>query len=94
MNELMTMIDTDESIHPPTPEENTQYCTIGAEYGDTARAILATCRRLLTGREQIECETAAGEDTGKIGFDCSVIDTLKIQFSREIAAWKDGRANA
>jgi hypothetical protein len=81
---------TEDEIRQTTPEEDAAYAAAGAEYGETARAILATVRSRLTGREKIECETAAGEDTGKIGFDCSVIDTLRNQFAREIAAWKDG----
>jgi len=83
-------IDTADDIRPTTPAEDKQYARIGQEYGEAAKAILATCRRLLTGREEIECETAAGEDTGKLGFDCCLIDSLRIQFAREIAAWKDG----
>lgn len=83
-------IDTEDTIRPTTPEEDAVYAAIGDDYATTAKAILARCRRFLTGREEIECETAAGEDTGKTGFDASLIDTLKNQFSREIAEWKDG----
>ena len=79
---------TEDEIRMPTPEEDAAYAAAGDEYGETARALLATVRRRLTGREEIECETAAGEDTGRIGFDCSVIDTLRNQFAREIAQWQ------
>ena len=83
-------IDTSETIGATTSEDNARYANMGAEYAETARAILSTCCRVLTGREELECRTAAGEDTGITGFDASMIDSLSIQFAREIAAWKDG----
>ena len=81
--------DTEETIHPPTPEEDAQYAAIGETYGELAKAILATKLRTLTSREEIECRTAAGEDTGRIGFDCYLIDTLANQFSREIKNYQN-----
>jgi hypothetical protein len=65
-----------------------------AEYADTARALLMTCYHLMTGREIDQCENATGDHDTNEGFDGFVIDRLANQFPREIAAWKNGRANA
>lgn len=92
--EIIGFVDTEETIGATTPADDAQYASMGREYAETARAILETCCRLLTGREEQECRTAAGEDTGITGFNASLIDNLAIQFSREIAEWKDGRALA
>jgi hypothetical protein len=86
-----TLTDTTETIRLTTPEEDAAYAAIGETYCDLARAILATKLHTLTGREEIECRTAAGEDTGRIGFDCNVIERLAIQFSREICQYKNNR---
>lgn len=82
-----TLTDTADSIYMPTPEEDAEYAAIGKTYEGLAKAILATKLRTLSGREQLECRTAAGEDTGVIGFNCHVIDSLAIQFSREISEY-------
>ncbi len=80
-----TLTDTEETIHPTTPEQDAQYAAIGETYGELAKAILAIKLHTLTGLEEMECRTAAGEDTGRIGFDCAVIDRLATQFSKEIS---------
>ena len=71
------------------PEEDARYAAIGETYGELAKAILATKLHTLTSREEIECRTAAGEDTGCTGFDCNLIDTLANQFSREIKNYQN-----
>lgn len=87
----MTLTDTEETIRPTTPEEDTQYAAIGETYGELAQVILAIKLHTLSGREEIECRTAAGEDTGRMGFDWEVIDRLATQFSREISQYQNNR---
>jgi hypothetical protein len=84
--ELNGFVDTAEDIRPTTPDEDAAYAAIGEDYAETARALLATVRRRLTGLEEDACEAAVNGDC----FNASRIDSLKIQFAREIAAWKDG----
>jgi hypothetical protein len=85
---------TAEDIHPPTPEDDAEYCTLGAHYAATARALLMTVRHLMTGREIDHCEIATGDFDDPDGFDMGTIDRLANQFPREIAAWVDGRVRA
>jgi hypothetical protein len=83
------LTDTEETIRPTTLEEDDYYAAINEFYGELAKAILATKLNTLTSREEIECRTAAGEDTGRTGFDCNLIDTLANQFSREIKNYQN-----
>jgi hypothetical protein len=83
------LTDTEETIRPTTLTEDDYYADIGKTYGELAKAILATKLDTLTSREEIECRTAAGEDTGRTGFDCNLIDTLANQFSREIKIYQN-----
>ncbi len=83
------LTDTVETIRPTMPEEDAKYAAIGETYSEVAKAILARKLHTLTSREEIECRTAAGEDTGRTGFDCNLIDTLANQFSREIKNYQN-----
>jgi hypothetical protein len=84
--DFIGFIDTEETIRPTTPEEDARYALEGAEYSEAAAALLANVRRMLTGNEENACEAAVNGES----FNASLIDSLKIQFSREIARWKDG----
>lgn len=79
-------LDTEDDIPPTTPDEDAAYAAAGAEYAENARALLATVRQWLTGREEDACEAAVNGDS----FNATCIDGLCIQFPREIARWKDG----
>jgi hypothetical protein len=81
------LTDTEETIRPTMPEEDAKYAAIGETYSEVAKAILATKLDTLTSREETECRTAAGEDTGRMGFNCCVIDALALQFSKEITTY-------
>ena len=85
----MRLIDTEETIHPPTPEEDAQYAAIGEEIAEDARAILATCGHLLTGYETQVFENATGIENGMLGIPMDIIDNLRNTFSREIATYKN-----
>jgi hypothetical protein len=87
-------IDTEETIRPPTPQDDADYTAVGKEYAANARTLLMTVRKRMTGREEDECEKATGDHDDPDGFDCAVIDRLINQYSAEIAAWKDGGAKA
>lgn len=80
-----TLTDTKETIFSTTPEQNAAYDTIGETYSELAKAILSIKLHTLTGLEELECRTAAGEDTGRMGFNCDVIDQLATQFAKEIS---------
>lgn len=79
------------------PEEAIR-AAFSADDTDAALAMLDTCRSRLTGREEEICERIAS--TLQWSFDEFSLSreeiqwfaSLKIQFAREIAAWKDGVA--
>ena len=83
--------DTQDMIRPPSREEATAYAATLAEYANIARALLATCRPLMTGLEIETCENATGDHDDDAGFDGEVIDRLANQFPKEIAAWINRR---
>jgi hypothetical protein len=85
---MFTLTDTEETIRPTTPEEDAAYAAAGDQYASLARALLMTVRHTMTGREIDECEKATGDHDDPDGFDCSVIDRLVNQYSREIAQWQ------
>lgn len=87
-------LETEETIRPTTPEEDAAYAAIGEDYSTTARALLMTCRHVMSGREINICELATGDHDDDEGFDGNVIDRLAGEFAREIAAWNYGRATA
>ncbi len=86
------ILDTQLTIHPPTPAEDAAYAATLAEYANTARALLATCRPLMTGLEIETCENATGDHDDHAGFDGKVIERLANQFPKEIADWINRRA--
>jgi hypothetical protein len=63
---------------------------------DAARAMLDTCRNRMSGRELEVCERIAStvqedfDDFNLTGNDLRWFESLKTQFAREIAQWKDG----
>jgi len=79
----------EDDIHAPTPEEDAAYRAEGDELQADAQALLATVRHLLSGRE-IETLEAAADIHNSEGFNVYLIASLKNQFAREIAQWKDG----
>lgn len=82
----LMFIDTEDTIYDVTPEESAQYNAIGEEYARIARALLAKCFHLMTGREIDACQTATGDHDADIGFDASILDRLANQFPREISS--------
>jgi hypothetical protein len=88
---MFTFTDTEDTIHPPTAEEDAAYAAEGAEIKADARALLATVRHLLTGAEIDMLEDAAGEDAS---IDMGMLDSLRIQFYAQICNFKNGRASA
>jgi hypothetical protein len=86
-------IDTAETIGEQAVrlmhEDDAAYTQFGKDLQEDALAILGTMRHLLTGYEMLHCEKAADlDDADEI--DVAVIERLRNQYSREIAAWKDG----
>ena len=81
-----TLTDTEETIGN-TPKAEAIYDAQGREYCNTARALLRSCRHLMTGREINECENATGDHDDPDGFDANVIERLANQFPREIAQY-------
>jgi len=84
----MTLTDTEDTIRMTTPEEDLAYNAIGDELQADARALLATVRHLMTGREIDTCEAAADIDNSE-GVDAFVIEMLRIQFYSQICNFKD-----
>jgi len=80
------LLDTEDTIRDVTPEESAQYNAIGEEYARIARALLAKCFHLMTGREIEECQIATGDYDTDEGFDGAIIDRLTNQFPREISS--------
>lgn len=88
---MFTFTDTEDTIHPLTPEEDAAYAAWGAEIKADAEALLATVRHLLTGPEITLLEDALGEDAS---IALGMLDSLRIQFYAQITNYKDGRENA
>lgn len=87
----LLLIDTEHTIGPVTEEESRRYNEIGRELQETAQALLATVRHLLCGPELTTCESASHiEESDAIDAGCLM--RLQIQFSREIAQWKETHA--
>lgn len=80
---------SEDEIRMNTPEDDARYAAIGEDLKTTGRALLATVRHLLTGYEMRVCEAAA-DIPDCDGVDVGCLMNLQIQFSREIARWKDG----
>jgi hypothetical protein len=55
------------------------------EYSQTARALLTRCFNLMTGREINACQIATGDFDTDEGFNATIIDSLAIQYSKEIS---------
>lgn len=91
ITELNGLVDTAETIREMTEHEDAAYHAWGDDLQQDARALLATVRHLMSGREIAVCEAAADIEQSD-GVDASLLASLKIQFSREIARWKDGVA--
>jgi hypothetical protein len=85
---MIGFLDTEETIRL-SDEADDAYKAWGDELQEDAQALLATVRHLLTGREITACEAAADIENSE-GIDAYLLANLKIQFSREIARWKDG----
>jgi len=83
---MFTLTDTEESM-TLTDEQEANYKAAGDEYATIARALLMTCRHLMTGHEIDQCENATGDHDDPDGFNACVIDRLANQFPREIARW-------
>lgn len=87
MSAMFGFIDTEETIHPVTPDEAARYEAAGREYAEDATAILAEGFGVLTGNEIHECECAVfGEK-----FDAMVIDRLRVEFSPAIGQHRNRR---
>lgn len=86
-----TLTDTEETIGEQAiaamKEAKATYAAQGREYCNTARALLRSCRHLMTGREIDQCENATGDHDDPDGFDANVIERLANQFPREIAQY-------
>lgn len=84
---MFTLTDNEETMtFNEVASEN--YAAIGEEYASLARALLMTVRKHMPAREENECEKATGDYDDPDSFDCSVIDRLVNQYSREIAKWQ------
>lgn len=77
------------------PQEELRAC-FSADDTDAARAMLETCRRRMTGREEEICERIAStldddfDDFSLPREELAWFESMKVQFAREIGAWKDG----
>jgi hypothetical protein len=86
------LTDTEDTIHPPTPEEDAAYNAQGDEIAEDAVALMATVRHLLTGMEIDTLEAAIDKDGGTV--DMAVFESLRLQFYAQMCNHKDRRANA
>ena len=92
---MIRFIDTEDTIHPPTPEEDAAYHAEHAELVADATALLATVRHLLTGREIDMLESLVNADRDSNGIDVTMIEQMRNQFYAQICNHKDtGRATA
>jgi len=80
-----TLTDTEDSIRPPTEEEENAYRAAGVYYAQIARALLTRCFKVMSGREINACQIATGDYDTDEGFRAHLIDSLAIQYSREIS---------
>ena len=80
-----TFYDTADDIRPTTETENAAYKADGAEYARIARALLTRCFPVMTGREINACQNATGDFDTDEGFNAHLIDSLAIQYSKEIS---------
>ena len=71
--------DVDAAVGEPIPKKPRH------EYSQTARALLTRCFNQMSGREIDACQIATGDyDTTEV-FRAHLIDSLAIQFSKEIS---------
>jgi hypothetical protein len=89
---MYSMTDTDEDIHPSTPEEDDAYKGEMGELKEDAAALMATVRHLLTGIEIDTLEAAIAQDGGTV--DMAIFESMRIQFYAQMVNHRDGRANA
>jgi uncharacterized heparinase superfamily protein len=95
MNTDFLHYDTAETIadHPAgiaaQASAEARYREFGDELAADARALLQTVRHVLTGREILQLEAAAGMSDEVSGIDVNLIGSLRIQFSREIGEAKN-----
>ena len=61
------------------------------EYSQTARALLTRCFNKMSGREINACQIATGDFDTDEPFRTQLLDSLAIQYSREIAEHIDGQ---
>ena len=84
--------DTEDTIHPPTPEGGAAYYAEQAEIKADAEALMATVRHLLTGMEIDTLEAAIDKDGGSV--DMAVFESLRLQFYAQMCNFKDRRESA
>jgi len=84
--------DTEDSIHPPTPEEDAAYADWGTSIKADAVALMATVHHLLTGMEIATLEAAIDQDGGKV--DMAMFEALRNQFYAQMTNHQDRRAHA
>jgi hypothetical protein len=84
----MTLTDTEDTIRMTTPEEDRRYKAWGKELQADARALLATVRHLMTGREIDTCEAAEDIENSKV-VDVFIIESLRNTFYAQICNFKD-----
>jgi len=80
-----TLTDTEDSIRPLTEEEENAYRAAGVYYAQIARALLTRCFNVMSGPEINACQIATGDYDTDEGFRAHLIDSLAIQYSREIS---------
>ena len=79
------LTDTEDDIRMPTEAEDAAYKATGIHYAQVARALLTRCFDQMSGREIDACQIATGDyDTTEV-FRAHLIDSLAIQFSKEIS---------
>ena len=82
-----TLTDAEDSIRMPTEAEDAAYKATGIHYAQVARALLARCYNVMTGREINACQIATGDCDTNEGFNAYLIELLSIEFSREISEY-------
>jgi len=80
-----TFDDTEDDIRTPSEAESAAYRAAGVEYAQTARALLTRCFNKMSGQEINACQIATGDYDTDEGFRAHLLDSLAIQYSKEIS---------
>jgi len=79
------LTDTEDDIRMPTEAEDAAYEATCIHYAQVARALLTRCFNVMSGPAINACQIATGDFDTDEGFNATIIDSLAIQYSKEIS---------